>query len=140
FKLDQVWVYLFGISLVNYVHTKIAGYQYRHALILRVKGRKSGNWHQTVLPYSKIGEEYMVTASLGGAPRDPQWAKNLRVHPNAELIARGNRMSVSAGFAEDDEYNRLWEFISDRVPTYKEYQKRCEGVRQIPLILLKPDG
>ena len=40
-------------------------------LLMDYQGRKSGDWHRTVLIYGRDGNNYLVVASKGGAPDDP---------------------------------------------------------------------
>ena len=80
----------------------------------------------------------VVVASNGGQAADPGWVANLREHPQAEIFVGRQLQLVSARFAEGEEYEALWKTISERVPVYADYQRKCEAVRQIPLVVLEP--
>jgi deazaflavin-dependent oxidoreductase (nitroreductase family) len=126
-----------GVSPLNHVFALTAGFEARPAIVLRTEGRKSGRWYQVCLPYFHVGKEVMVVGSRGGMADDPHWAKNLQVKPSAEIYLNRKLQAVSARFAEGAEYEELWDMASSKVPTYSEYRQRCEGQRNIPLILLK---
>src|SRR4029453_10330858 len=59
-------------------------------LLLTVPGRRSGQLRTTPLGYFEDGGGYLVVGSGGGMPDDPDWFKNLRAAPTAEVeIGRG---------------------------------------------------
>ena len=126
-----------GVSLLNHVFARTASFEARPAIVVCSQGRKTGRWYQVSLPYFQIGKEIMVVGSRGGMPEDPHWAKNLRVSGRGEIYLNRKLHKVEARFAEDDEYEDLWQLAASKVPTYSEYKKRCECQRLIPLILFK---
>lgn len=138
--LDCYLVRYTGVSPLNHLFARTAGFKPRPALVLCTQGRKTGRWYQVSLPYFRVGQEFMVAGSRGGMPEDPHWAKNLRANGSAEIYLNRKLQKVEARFAEGDEYSELWEVASSQVPTYSEYKLRCEGQRLIPLILLKIVG
>src|SRR5258706_16271144 len=54
-------------------------------LILRTKGRKSGETRKMPLIYGRDGDTYLIVASKGGAPDNPGWYRNLVAHPDVEI-------------------------------------------------------
>ena len=138
FAFETWWVRHTGFSILNHLFAWREGFQPRPALLLRVKGRKTGKWFQVPLPYFKVNDELMVVGSKGGGPEDPQWAKNLKANMDAEIYLRRRKRNIAVRIAEGDEYDSLWGRVIEEVPTYIEYKKRCEGIRQIPLVLLNP--
>ena len=135
-EFDKYLVRYCGHSLLNHVFARRAGIQARPALLLRTQGRKTGVWREVVLPYFPHGEELVVVGSKGGLPEDPQWVHNLRAQAQAEIFVDRRLRLVTARLAAAEEYKLLWEQITSAVPTYAEYQRRCQGVRQIPLVVL----
>jgi deazaflavin-dependent oxidoreductase (nitroreductase family) len=83
------------------------------------------------------GRNYILVASRGGAPTDPQWAHNLRANPDVEIrdktevYAMRVREVLGAG-----ERERLWKIAVNAFPPYDEYQGKTERV--IPLFLAEP--
>src|SRR6478735_4115171 len=77
-------------------------------LILRTTGRRSGQPRKTPLSYTKDGDTYVVIASDGGSPRDPDWYLNLQADPDADVEVGGRRAHVRAETVSGDERDRLW--------------------------------
>src|SRR5215203_2517862 len=76
-------------------------------LILHTTGRRSGQRRETPLSYTKDGDAYVVIASDGGSPHDPDWYLNLQVEPEGEIDVRGLRSRVQAETVVGDERDRL---------------------------------
>jgi deazaflavin-dependent oxidoreductase (nitroreductase family) len=105
-------------------------------LLLTHTGRKSGTEHTTPLIYAPDGEDYVVVASMGGAPMHPQWFLNLETEPKARIQVRGDHIDVQSRVAEGSERTRLWEVVAAAWPNYNAYQKRTDRV--IPVVVLTP--
>jgi deazaflavin-dependent oxidoreductase (nitroreductase family) len=112
------------------------GHQWRGAtvLLLSAKGRVSGEERTTPLIYRADGDRWVVVASKGGAPKDPDWFRNLESDPQAEIQIKGEKVPVLAKAAEGDEHRRLWALMTEVWPAYDDYQARTE--RQIPVVVL----
>ncbi len=105
-------------------------------LLLTAIGRQTGLERTTPLIFARDGEDYLVVASLGGAPRHPTWYGNLQANPNAEIQVRAERLRVTARTASDEEKPRLWKIVTDVWPNYDVYQSRTD--RAIPVVVLSP--
>ena len=136
--LDRHLVRYTGHSLLNHVFARQAGIEVNPALVLRSQGRKTGLWRDVVLPWFGASAARVVVASNGGQAANPGWIANLREHPEAEIFVGRQLQLVTARFAEGAEYEALWKTISERVTVYADYQRKCEAVRQIPLVVLEP--
>ncbi|QBI54186.1 nitroreductase family deazaflavin-dependent oxidoreductase [Streptomonospora litoralis] len=107
-------------------------------LILTTKGRKSGLERSTPLIYRTDGGAYVVVASKGGDPDDPQWYKNLQADPEAGVQVKADRFRARARTASTEEKRRLWPHMAEVWPQYDEYQASTD--RDIPVVLLEPVG
>jgi F420H(2)-dependent quinone reductase len=107
-------------------------------LVLHTTGRRSGEPRQTPLSYTKDGDAYVVIASDGGSPRQPDWYLNLEDHPEAEVEVGGRRRPVQAETVSGDERERLWRQAVQSYGGYAGYQARTE--REIPVVRLTPAG
>ena len=65
-------------------------------LLLTTTGRKSGEPRTNALIFGRDGDDYLVVASMGGAPTHPNWYRNLLAHPSAEIQVRAEHISVTA--------------------------------------------
>ena len=104
-------------------------------LLLITRGRKSGKKRTTPLMFSRDGDNLVLIASVGGAPRNPAWYWNLQ-GGEAEVQVGSERRRVRARDAEGEERERLWAQMVALYPNYAEYQKKT--TRQIPVVVLEP--
>ena len=105
-------------------------------LLLTVTGRKTGEPRTSALIFGQDGDDYLVVASMGGAPMHPHWYRNLIAHPEAEIQVKGDHIPVTARTASDEEKPRLWKIVTEVWPNYDVYQTRTDRV--IPLVVLSP--
>lgn len=104
-------------------------------LLLTTTGARSGERRQHALIYGQDGDRYVIVGSVGGAPKHPQWYRNLVADPNVEVQVLGDRFAATARTAADDEKPRLWELMAEIWPAYDQYQARTE--REIPVVVLE---
>ncbi|MFG1615107.1 nitroreductase family deazaflavin-dependent oxidoreductase [Nonomuraea wenchangensis] len=104
-------------------------------LLLTTKGRNSGRPYTTPLIYQRHGDVYLVVASYGGAPEDPQWFKNLRADPEVEVQVKGERFAARARPARPEEKPEMWRVMTATWPQYDEYQQKTD--REIPIVVLE---
>jgi len=104
-------------------------------LLLITRGRRSGKDRTTPLMFSRDGDNLVLIASVGGAPRNPAWYWNLQ-GGEAEVQVGSERRRVRARDAEGEERERLWAQMVALYPNYAEYQKKTS--RQIPVVVLEP--
>ncbi|HET9078058.1 MAG TPA: nitroreductase family deazaflavin-dependent oxidoreductase [Acidimicrobiales bacterium] len=105
-------------------------------LLLTTTGRRSGQARTSALIFGRDGDDYLVVASTGGAPRHPSWYLNLTGHPEAEIQVRRQHIPVVARTAGVDEKPRLWSIMTGVWPNYDVYQSRTD--RAIPVVVLSP--
>ena len=65
-------------------------------LLLHHTGAKSGKSRINPLAYLSNGGRYVVFASKGGAPTNPDWYHNLKAHPNAAIEVGTDMIDVVA--------------------------------------------
>jgi deazaflavin-dependent oxidoreductase (nitroreductase family) len=106
------------------------------SLLLTTTGRKSGEPRTSALIYAQDGDDFLVVASMGGAPQHPAWYLNLTANPEAEVQVKADHIPVTARTASDDEKPRLWKIVTEQWPNYDVYQTRTDRV--IPLVVLSP--
>ncbi len=105
-------------------------------LLLTTTGRKSGQARTNALIFARHGDDYLVVASMGGAPTHPSWYLNLQAQPAAEVQVRGDHIRVSARTATDEEKPELWKIVTGAWPNYDVYQSRTDRI--IPVVVLTP--
>jgi deazaflavin-dependent oxidoreductase (nitroreductase family) len=103
-------------------------------LILRARGRSTGELRKVPLIYGRDGDDYLIVASKGGAPEHPGWYKNLVAQPEIEIQVFGDIVPVRARTASTQEKARLWPVMTAAWPAYDKYQTSTS--RDIPLVIL----
>jgi deazaflavin-dependent oxidoreductase (nitroreductase family) len=106
------------------------------SLLLHTVGAKTGKPRTTSLTYARDGDDYLIVASNGGAPRSPGWYHNLKANPNVEINVGPRRFAVTAEpvLPGDPDRDRLWAIVTKYNKAYDQYQKRTR--RSIPVVRL----
>ena len=107
-------------------------------LLLTTVGRRSGLRRRTALIYGRDGDNYVVVASYGGAPKHPAWYLNILANPEVEVQVGADVFAATARTASPEEKSRLWPQMTEIWPDFDEYQKKTD--REIPLVILEPKG
>jgi len=110
--------------------------QGKPVIILHTIGRKTGKVRKTPLMRVTDGDNYLVVASMGGAPKHPVWYLNLVDHPDVRLQDGPTVHELRARTASPDEKARLWPLATTVWPDYDNYQASTD--RDIPLVVLEP--
>jgi deazaflavin-dependent oxidoreductase (nitroreductase family) len=106
-------------------------------IIVTNKGNKTGAVRKTPLMRVADGNNYVLVASRGGAPKHPVWYHNLKADPNVEIRDVDVVQSMTVREVNDStERSRLWEIAVAAYPPYKDYQEKT--ARQIPVFLAEP--
>ncbi|HEY4428265.1 MAG TPA: nitroreductase family deazaflavin-dependent oxidoreductase [Solirubrobacteraceae bacterium] len=103
-------------------------------LLLHHTGAKSGTHRVNPLAYQADDGRYVVFASKGGAPTNPDWYHNLKANPNVTIEVGTNTIEVVASEATGEERERLFRTQAERVPQFAEYEEQTSRV--IPVIVL----
>jgi deazaflavin-dependent oxidoreductase (nitroreductase family) len=108
----------------------------RPMLLLHTKGRKTGQPRINPLVYLADGDRFVIIASKGGAPRDPQWYRNLVANPDVEIEVDTRTIPVKAVVVTGAERDELYARQAAVMPAFAEYERRAGRV--IPVIALEP--
>jgi deazaflavin-dependent oxidoreductase (nitroreductase family) len=107
-------------------------------LLLHHKGARTGTVRVNPLAYQPDDERFVVFASKGGAPTNPDWYHNLRANPDATVEVGTETISVRARVTEGEERERLWSSAKQAIPGFAAYEERTP--RKIPIIVLERAG
>lgn len=105
-------------------------------LLLRTRGRRTGQLRTSELLYVEDGANLVVIGSKGGSDAPPAWLLNLQAASEAEVQVGTRRFPVRARMAEGEERDRLWTAANAIWPDYQRYQDRSS--RRIPVVVLEP--
>lgn len=105
-------------------------------ILLNHRGANSGKAYTSPLVYTRDGDNYVVIASKGGAPEDPQWFRNLLADPDVTVEVGTETIPVRARVAEGEERTRLWRAQADLMPAFDDYATKT--TREIPVVVFEP--
>ena len=106
-------------------------------IIVTHRGRKSGAIRKTPLMRVADGNNYILVASQGGAPKHPLWYHNLKANPNVEIRDETKVYEMRVREVVDSvERERLWKIAVKAYPPYQEYQEKTKRV--IPIFVAEP--
>ena len=100
-------------------------------------GRNTNAVRKTPLMKVVDGNNYILIASQGGAPKHPVWYHNLKANSSVEIRDGDKLYDMTVREVSDlAERKRLWEIAVDAYPPYHEYQEKTERV--IPVFISEP--
>lgn len=105
-------------------------------LLLHTRGRRSGLPRTNPLVYLPDGDRFIVIASKGGAPTDPDWFRNLVANPNVTIEVDTRTIPVRAVVITGPERDELYARQVERRPAFADYEKKT--TRRIPVVALEP--
>jgi deazaflavin-dependent oxidoreductase (nitroreductase family) len=105
-------------------------------LLLHTIGRKTGKERVNPLVYLPDGDRYVIFATKGGAPTNPDWYANLMANPDIDVEIGTKTIHVHATEVQDDrEREDLYARVVERRSGFAEYPEKSGG-RRIPVIAL----
>jgi deazaflavin-dependent oxidoreductase (nitroreductase family) len=110
---------------------------FERLVLLTTVGRRSGHPHTVPLGYVRDRTDNLVLfASNMGAPRDPQWYRNIAADPRVHVEITGAEWdavaTITSGAEREDAY-RLWITAMPHVAGHQD-----QAGRQIPMVLVSP--
>ncbi len=105
-------------------------------LLLHHTGAKSRANRVNPVGYLPDAPSYVIFASNGGAPRNPDWYHNLKARPSARIEIGSETIDVVAEEAVGADRERLFARGADRFPDLATHARKTDRV--IPVIVLTP--
>lgn len=103
-------------------------------LLLHTVGAKSQQPRINPVAYMTDGDRYVVFASKGGAPTNPDWYHNLVARPLVSVEVGTKQFQARATVAAEPERTRLYDQMAAARPNFAEYQQKT--TRSIPVVIL----
>lgn len=114
---------------------KVGGnFKHLTLMLLHTTGAKSGLPRINPVATVKDGDQYIIMASKGGAPDNPDWYYNLVANPQVSVEVGTQKFEALARVTEGSERQELFEKMSTKYPQFAEYQRNTSRV--IPVITL----
>jgi deazaflavin-dependent oxidoreductase (nitroreductase family) len=106
----------------------------RTLLLLHTVGAKSQQPRINPVAYVKDGDRFVIVASKGGAPTNPDWYYNVVAHPDVTVEVGTEQFQVHATVAQEPERTRLYQQMVAVMPGFAEYEQKT--TRKIPVFIL----
>ncbi len=118
------------------------GFEGRTLLLLHTKGAKSKQERINPVAYVRDGERFVVIASKGGAPTNPDWYHNILANPELAVEVGTETFRVHATVAKEPERTRLYNKMTEMMPGFADYQHKttprdpcyCFDTREVKLV------
>jgi deazaflavin-dependent oxidoreductase (nitroreductase family) len=106
-------------------------------LMITTPGRRTGVLHSTCVRYLDTANGFLVWGTASGAPRDPDWFRNLRKAKIADIQIRAKTLQVRPRELLGAERDAAWkDVVLAQAPEVEKYTQRAG--RTIPVALLQP--
>ena len=111
------------------------GFEGASMVLVHHTGARSGTERVTPLVYRPEGDGWVIFASKGGAPDNPDWYHNLKAHPATTIEVGSERVDVTAIEVTGADRDRIWEAQKVEAPQFAEYEASTDRI--IPVVLLE---
>jgi deazaflavin-dependent oxidoreductase (nitroreductase family) len=129
----SVWIYRASDGrLLNTNKAKV--------LMITTPGRRTGVLHSTCVRYLETPDGYLVWGTASGAPRDPDWFRNLRQAKVADVQIGATTIQARPRELLAEERETAWNnTVLAQAPEVAKYAQKAK--RTIPVAVLEPtDG
>jgi deazaflavin-dependent oxidoreductase (nitroreductase family) len=127
-----------GVWMYRVSDGRLAGSNKRvTVLMITVPGRRTGVLHSTCVRYLDTADGFLVWGTASGAPRDPDWFRNLRKAKLADVQVRAKTLRVRPRELVAEERDKAWnDIVLVQAPEVEKYAQRAG--RTIPVAVLAP--
>jgi deazaflavin-dependent oxidoreductase (nitroreductase family) len=81
-----------------------------------------------------------VFASAAGAPKDPDWFRNLVAHPQVGVEIGTEQYTATATPVSGAKRDEIYARQKAVMPQFSEYEEKTNGIRTIPVVELARAG
>ena len=119
---------------------EIEGMHRDRLLLLTTVGAKTGHSHTTPMMFQQDGDRLIVVAANAGAPRDPQWYRNLVREPRVTVEVGQDSYGAVASVLAGPERDRRWAALTAAYPFLADYERQAGRVIPVIGLARPPDG
>jgi deazaflavin-dependent oxidoreductase (nitroreductase family) len=110
------------------------GMHHDRLVLLTTKGARTGREHTTPMMFHADGDRLLVIASNAGAPRHPDWYRNLVADPHVTVEVGETRYEAVAAPLAGEDRERTWTMLKRAYPFLADHEK--QAAREIPVVAL----
>ena len=127
-----------GVWMYRAFDGRLASYNKNaKVLMITTPGRRTGILHSTCVRYLETPEGLIVWGTASGAPRDPDWFRNLRKAKIADVQIGAKTLQVLPRELLAGERDTTWKnVVLTQAPEVEKIAQRAG--RTIPVALLQP--
>jgi F420H(2)-dependent quinone reductase len=127
-----------GVWMYRAFDGRLASYNKRaKVLMITTPGRRTGVLHSTCVRYVDVEGGFLVWGTASGAPRDPDWFRNLRRTQLADVQVGAKTLRVRPREMVAEERDEAWnDIVLVQAPEVAKYAQRAG--RTIPVAVLAP--
>mgnify|MGYP001248362612 CR=1 FL=1 len=103
-------------------------------LLITTFGRKTGKPYTNAVVYIEDDHGYLISATNGGADRDPGWYRNLKARPEARIEIGDKAFNMRATIVEGEERAWLYEKFKAASGNFVKYEQGASRI--LPVIRL----
>jgi F420H(2)-dependent quinone reductase len=104
--------------------------------LLTTIGRKTGQPRVSPLYFLRDRDRVIITATKGGAAKNPMWYLNLQANPKVRVQIKKEVLDLTARDATTEERAHYWAELVGMYPSFENYQNWTD--RTIPIIVCDP--
>jgi deazaflavin-dependent oxidoreductase (nitroreductase family) len=127
-----------GVWMYRAFDGRLASYDKRpKVLMITSPGRRTGVLHSTCVRYLETAKGFVVWGTASGAPRDPDWFRNLRQAKVADVQIGAKTLQVRPRELLAEERDATWKnVVLAEAPEVEKIAQRAG--RTIPVAVLQP--
>jgi deazaflavin-dependent oxidoreductase (nitroreductase family) len=113
---------------------EIEGMHRDRIVLLTTTGARTGQRRTTPMMFHRDGGRLLVVASNVGAPKHPDWYRNLVADPRVTVEAGDEAYPAVAATLEGAERARAWSMLKESYPFFADHEASTERI--IPVVAL----
>jgi deazaflavin-dependent oxidoreductase (nitroreductase family) len=113
---------------------EIEGMHRDRLVLLTTIGARTGQRHTTPMMFHRDGDRILVIASNAGAPKDPDWYRNLVREPVVTVEVGDETYQAVASVLTGGDRERQWASLKEAYPFFADHEQKAG--RTIPVVAL----
>jgi deazaflavin-dependent oxidoreductase (nitroreductase family) len=113
---------------------ELPGMHRERIVLLTTTGAKTGQPRTTPMMVHRDGARVLVIASNAGAPKDPDWYRNVVADPQVTVELADEKYDAIAKPLDADERGPVWEMLIENYPFFADHQVKAG--RTIPVVAI----
>jgi deazaflavin-dependent oxidoreductase (nitroreductase family) len=113
---------------------EIEGMHRERLVLLTTTGARTGKQRTTPMMFYRDGDRILVMASNNGAPRTPNWFRNVQANPKVGVEIGDEQFDATARVLPRAERDRAWATVTKAHPFFAQHEQKAG--RTIPVVEL----